>query len=117
LRDSTGALQDLTSAVRLGKRSATTVAALAHALAVFGRRADAVPLLRELEAVTSGYRPSYEIATVYAALGDRDRAFAALDRAVRERSHAVVLMRADPVLDPIRDDARFAKIAKQVGFP
>ncbi|MBY0491675.1 MAG: protein kinase [Gemmatimonadaceae bacterium] len=117
LRDSAGAMRDLEAATRFGKRSAITVAGLAHALATFGRRAEALVLLRELEAPTAGYHPSYEIATVYAALGDQDQAVAYLERARKERSHSIALMRIDPALDRVRSDPRVQAIAKQVGLP
>jgi hypothetical protein len=42
-----------------------------------------------------------------AALGDRDRAFARLEKAVEERSHCLTLLLVDPGVDPLRSDPRF----------
>jgi serine/threonine-protein kinase len=56
------------------------------------------------------YMPPYYMAALYAHEGQRDRAFAELDRALRERTGALVWTKADPALDPLRDDPRFAAI-------
>jgi hypothetical protein len=52
------------------------------------------------------------MAALYAHRGDRDRAFAELDRALRERTGALVWLRVDPALDPLRNDPRFARFAQ-----
>ena len=68
-------------AVELSNRSANTVASLAHVHASAERRETALQLLRELEA-RDQYVPPYELAKVYLALGNDDRAFDLLDGAV-----------------------------------
>jgi TolB-like protein/DNA-binding winged helix-turn-helix (wHTH) protein/Tfp pilus assembly protein PilF len=52
---------------------------------------------------------------VYAALGDRDRAFASLQRGVQERSMLPILL-ADPALDSLRADPRFEQLLGRVGL-
>ncbi|HEX6086160.1 MAG TPA: winged helix-turn-helix domain-containing protein [Thermoanaerobaculia bacterium] len=49
----------------------------------------------------------YFAATFYAQAGDRDRAFAALDRAVEARLPVVSYLRVDPRIDLLRGDPRF----------
>jgi len=95
------------------------MAALGFAYAKGGRSADAQRILDEFTALTrSGrYASSYAIAVVYAGLGDRDRAFAALDAAVRERSHWLVWLKRDPRWNDIRSDRRFRELVKKVGLP
>ena len=116
LADTVAAITELETAVRLGHRSAVTVAGLAHAKARFGQGTAARTLLSELESLTGRYRPSYEIATVYAALGERDQAIRFLERAITERAHSLVLMAVDPALDPMRDDPRLTAIIRRVGL-
>ena len=58
---------------------------------------------------------SYNITTVYAALGDRDRAFEWLNQAVESRSWLLTWVNVDPDLDQLRSDARFADLARRVG--
>ena len=64
-----------------------------------------------------GDAASYQYAQIYAQAGDKDRAFAALERAWAVRDSGLVWLKADPLLDPLRDDARFASILRRVDFP
>jgi tetratricopeptide (TPR) repeat protein len=95
------------------------MAALGFAYAKGGRAGDAQRILDEFTALTRGgrYASSYAIAVVYAGLGDKERTFAALDSAVRERSHWLVWLKRDPRLSAIRSDPRFPELVKAVGLP
>jgi serine/threonine protein kinase/tetratricopeptide (TPR) repeat protein len=55
------------------------------------------------------YLPPYYMAALYAHRGETQRAFAELDRALRERTGALVWTKVDPALDPLRGDARFVR--------
>jgi hypothetical protein len=57
------------------------------------------------------------MALVYVALGDRDRAFALLDQGITDRRWELVNVKVDWMLDPIRDDPRFSKLVRRMGFP
>jgi serine/threonine-protein kinase len=113
--DTVAALRDLDAAVRLSGRSGVSVAALAYAHARAGHSAAARALLSELTSSGRKYVPTYEIALVYAALGDSRDAFDWLDRAFRERSHYIALLRVDPALDPLRRDPRFDALLARAG--
>jgi len=82
---------------------------LARAQLASGNRGAAEQVLQSLEArgQRGEYLPSYYMAVLYAHLGNRDRAFAELQRAVAERTGAMVWLAVDPALDPLRDDPRF----------
>ena len=86
---------------------------LARAQLAAGNRAAAEKILRDLEQRGSGgeYLPSYYMAVLYAHMGsdrgNRDRAFAELNRAVAERTGAMVWAEVDPSLDVLRADPRF----------
>jgi eukaryotic-like serine/threonine-protein kinase len=71
---------------------------------------------RHLEELVTGgdYLPPYYMAALFAQLGRRDEAFAQLERALRERSGALVWLRVDPAFDPLRNDARFQRIVSGV---
>jgi len=60
---------------------------------------------------------SYEYAVIYAELGDKDRAFAALNRAWEIRLSGLQHLKIDPFLDSLRGDARYAELVKLIGFP
>jgi tetratricopeptide (TPR) repeat protein len=59
----------------------------------------------------------YFIAGLYAELGEKDEAFAALDEALATKDQHVAWMKVDPIMDPLRDDPRFKEVLKKAGFP
>jgi eukaryotic-like serine/threonine-protein kinase len=94
------------------------LSALARAAALGGRADTARAILRRLDSLATARRVSpYQLATVAAALHDRPRAFAWLDTAVAERAPELVELALDPRLASLRDDRRFARIARAVGLP
>lgn len=95
-----------------------TVAGEGYVYAQQGRRAEALRVVQRLDSLSSGaYVTSYAVALVYTALGDRDRAFAWLDRAVQERTHWLLWLNRDRRWDPIRSDPRFGSLVRRVGLP
>jgi len=54
---------------------------------------------------------------IYAALGDNDRAFEALDRAAVTVPHRVGLLLRDPEMAALRGDSRFDALRKKLGLP
>jgi TolB-like protein/Tfp pilus assembly protein PilF len=58
----------------------------------------------------------YQQAQVLAQWGRKDEALAQLEQALALRDAGLVRLRNDPLLDPVRDDARFAKIEQTIGF-
>jgi serine/threonine-protein kinase len=112
------AVADMRSAVTLSKGLPFAKAALAHALAKAGKQAEAKQLLDSLlQQSLRGYVSAYDIAIVYAGLGQNDQAIAWLRKAIGERSVFVVHMSWDARLDALRSDPRFADLLKQVGTP
>jgi TolB-like protein/Tfp pilus assembly protein PilF len=91
---------------------------LARALAKAGREADARRELGELAEVSkTRYVSPYFVGTAFLALGERDRAFEYLQRALEERSHGLTHLRVDPTLDEVRGDPRYRELVRRVGFP
>ena len=86
---------------------------------MIGKRAEAEKILHDLERKTKGgYVSPYMIATIYAGLGDKDRAFEFLEQAYRERSWDIVwALKADLRIDNLRSDPRFQALWRRVGFP
>ncbi len=58
----------------------------------------------------------YEIALVYAGLGDKDGAFRWLHNAFLTHDVGLVYLKVDPCLDPLRSDPRFNDLLRRVGF-
>ncbi|HYI09779.1 MAG TPA: protein kinase [Thermoanaerobaculia bacterium] len=79
-----------------------------------GDIASARKMVTELEARGKReYLPSYYLAALYGHLGDYDRAFREMDRALKERTGAMVWFGVDPGLDPLRKDPRFRAIEER----
>jgi len=58
------------------------------------------------------------IATIYAGLGAKGRAFEFLEKAYQEKSPDIpYFLKADLRLDPLRSDPRFAELLRKVGLP
>jgi DNA-binding winged helix-turn-helix (wHTH) protein/tetratricopeptide (TPR) repeat protein len=100
-------------AVELTEGSPVMKPVLAWTLARAGRGAASRGLLAEIEE-GGGYASPYQLATVLAALGDRDAALEALARAADTRDPWVTLLRVDPMLDPLRDDPRLAALVGRI---
>ena len=97
------------------------VVGLAHAYSAIGKKSDAQKILRDLErklSATAGASP-YAMATMYAGLDEKDKAFAWLNRAFRERSFDLSngALKADLMIDNLRNDPRFQTLVSQMGFP
>ena len=57
------------------------------------------------------------MAFTYSRLGNRDRAFACLDKAVIQRNWMIIYLKHDNLWDPLRSDPRFTQLLKRVGLP
>ena len=62
------------------------------------------------------YVMSYFVSTVYAALGDRENAFAELDRAVTNRDWRLVTLPVDRLMEPLRGDPRYIQVLKRMNL-
>jgi DNA-binding winged helix-turn-helix (wHTH) protein/Flp pilus assembly protein TadD len=86
-------------------------AALAHALGIAGRRAEAEMLLSQTRNVSQ-----YWVAMVNTALGECDAAFESLYEACEKREAWLVWLNVEPRYDPLREDARFGRLLQRIGF-
>ena len=59
----------------------------------------------------------YQQAEIRAQLGQKDRTFAELDKALAAKDSGLVYMKKDPFLDPIRGDPRYAALVRKLNFP
>jgi serine/threonine-protein kinase len=64
-----------------------------------------------------GDAANYQYAEIYAQRGEKDQAFAALDRAWTFRDPGLASMKSDVWLNPIRNDPRFAAFLARMNFP
>ena len=113
------AIPEYQKATELLEGETDSTAALAHAYAATGRRAEAQKILREWERQSeTSYVSPYMIATVYASLGDKDKAFEYLEKAYQERcSDLPYFLKADLRMDSLRSDPRFQDLMHRMNFP
>jgi TolB-like protein/DNA-binding winged helix-turn-helix (wHTH) protein/Tfp pilus assembly protein PilF len=126
--DSATAIAEAEKATKVDN-SPLLLTSLASAYARAGRRVDANRVLRRLQELwerqgrapawhtaRSPYVCPYEVAGVYAQLGDNDRTFNWLDKAYRNRS-CLYWLRVDPRFDSVRSDPRFHDLLTKMNFP
>ena len=62
------------------------------------------------------YVLAFEYVTAFTRLGDKEQAFAWLDKAVQERNGFVFRVKVNPIFDQLRDDPRFQDLLRRVGL-
>lgn len=93
-------------------------AALSHAFAIGGREDEARAILAESEHAPDGKHLSpYDSAIIHTALKEEEKAFACLEQAYENRSEALVWLKVDPRLDPLRASPQFIDLLQRVGLP
>ncbi len=112
------AIAALQKAREIEDQISVPLAGLGQAYAVSGRRAEARQSLDELLARSRRRQvPAYTIAAIYAGLGDKDQAFAWLEKAYADRSWYMTSLKVDPKFDSLRFDPRFKDLVRRVGLP
>jgi hypothetical protein len=95
------------------------VSSLARAYAVLGRRAESLTAIALVEKSFASNQP-YNIAAVYALLGERDQAFSWLERAYQRHDSALVGIppfTVDPDLKSLRGDPRYKALLRKMNLP
>jgi DNA-binding winged helix-turn-helix (wHTH) protein/TolB-like protein/Tfp pilus assembly protein PilF len=72
-------------------------------------------LEQEVEESKRELSSAFEVAEIHAQLGEKDQAFAWLERAYEKRNVMMMYLKAAPNLDPLRSDPRFADLLRRVG--
>jgi TolB-like protein/DNA-binding winged helix-turn-helix (wHTH) protein len=112
------AISEYQQAVQLSDGSLSPAVALAHAYSAAGKKAEAEKILRNLERnATHTSASPYTMATIYAGLGENDKAFDLLEKAYSEKSLDFVLpLQSDLLLDRLRLDPRFQIMLHRIGL-
>src|SRR5438477_2461021 len=92
-------------------------AGLGWIYALAGRRSDALTVLAQLKELDKhAFVDQYNVAMIYVGLGDRDKAFAALDRAY-SHSTSGVFLKSDPFWNGVSSDPRYVALLCRMGLP
>ncbi len=91
---------------------------LGYAYGRLGKRKEAEKILADLlEVSQKQFVAPVLIALVYTGLGDKDKAFQWLEKVYNSHSGDIVYLTLDPSWKLLRDDPRFAALARKVGLP
>ena len=111
------AIAQYQKSIPLSGSSPDEPASLAYAYALAGKRREALQIIEELkERSKRQFISPTVIAVIYGGLGEKDMAFEWLEKAYSGRDFILVLLKIEPMFDPLRDDARFTDLMRRVGL-
>jgi len=111
-------IAELRKAISLSGGDPNIKGELGNAYAVAGKRKQALEILGELTALwKQSYFSPYYIASIYAGLGDKDHAFAWLEKAYKEQDTWISFVNVDPAFDPLHSDPRFQDLVRGMNLP
>jgi adenylate cyclase len=114
--DPAGGLADAEAAVRTGGPHPVFLATVARAYARCGRLDDARAVLADVDrAAAAMFVSPFILAPALDALGDREAALVALERAADVRDPMLAHLGTHPHLDPLRAEPRFRALALRIG--
>lgn len=111
------ALEQYRAALAMDSQDRRALPALGYLLGRMGRRDEAQSVLRRLMELNSRVRNcAFQIAVVYAGLGEKDCALDWLERAYQTRQMHVPFMTVEYRFSPLRNHERFRAIVRQLGL-
>ena len=115
--DYSAAMAEYQKAHQLNEYDPHTIALIGRLYAVTGQRAEALKVLEQLKSIaTQRYVADYSLALIYAGLGEKDQAFALLEKSYRDHTVDMLTLYYDPLIDNLRSDPRFADLLRRVGL-
>ena len=107
-------VRELQKALALSPGDAEALAMLGYAYGLVGRRKQAENLLHKLKELDAS---PHWVAEVYIGLGQKQDAFACLEKAVdTRRGGGMFRLRDDPHFDSLRSDPRFIDLLRRLGL-
>jgi len=111
------AISEYQKAVELSHNSPPALASLGHVYGVAGQQNQARVILAGLrKASRSRFVSAFDMAVVFAGIGDSDAAFQWLEKAYAERESQMAFLKVTRRLDPVRSDPRFADLLHRMGL-
>jgi Flp pilus assembly protein TadD len=111
------AIPELEKGAELSGRERWPLRDLGYGYAISGKRAEAEAVIEELVGkYEKGQAIGQDLAAVYAGLGDKDQAFAWLEKDFQTRSGLLAWARWTPVFESLRSDPRFTDLLRRMGF-
>jgi tetratricopeptide (TPR) repeat protein len=96
--------------------STEALAGLAQALAVAGNKLAMERIAKELGETGDRYVSPYNVARIYGAIDDKQRAFEWLERAYREHNPDLIELTREPSFAGLHSDAKFRELVDRIGW-
>jgi tetratricopeptide (TPR) repeat protein len=101
----------------IAEGDSTTAEAIGQAYSKSGHKGALRTWVEHLTSPSNhGYIPPAFIASIYARLGENDRAFEWLEKAYQERDSDLVFLKVEPVWDNLRPDPRYPELLRWIGL-
>jgi len=111
------AIEEFQNAISLSQRSPLMIAALGHAYAKAKRTDEANKILDDLSELSKHqYVSPLELAQIYVAMGNNEKAFELLEKAYADRSFHLVNLNVSPRFKPLSSDRRFQDLVQRIGL-
>ena len=95
---------------------ATAELSQAYVAALSGNRTEALEMVHRIESERSEFS-RYLVASVLAAVGETDEAFARLESMMERKEWFATVLKIHPWIDPLREDPRFEELLDRLDFP
>jgi eukaryotic-like serine/threonine-protein kinase len=116
-RDYERAMAQFRIDVELSKGASRDLASLGHAYAVAGKRSEALRIAKEIEKkYAKGEALGQYMAAVYVGLGDKDSAFAWLDKDFQQRSGSLTFITWFFAFESLWSDPRYNDLVRRMGL-
>jgi TolB-like protein/DNA-binding winged helix-turn-helix (wHTH) protein/Tfp pilus assembly protein PilF len=111
-------ITELKKASTLSKDNPTSLAHLGRAYALSGNQDEARKIAEQLkQTARQHYVPAWDMAVLFAAMGDADTAFRWLEESYTKRESQMPFLKVDYRIDPLRADPRFQNMLRRVRLP
>ena len=112
------AIIELQKALELSPNDRQVIRDLGYGYAVAGRRGEALAVLKDLQARYEKHEAyGADAAAVYAGLGDRDQAFASLEKDLQTRTGRLGRVLYQIPFESLRSDPRYTDMRRRMGLP
>jgi tetratricopeptide (TPR) repeat protein len=80
-----------------------------------GNQKQAAAAIKKLKALNAAQELDPGLFVVaYVGVGDNEQAISWLDKALQQHSNVLTVLKVDPIYDPLRPDARFQQVLRQI---
>jgi hypothetical protein len=102
-------------AIQHGAAGSEAKIRLAAAYAKIGESGRALDIIKQVQTSNAYISPAH-LAIFYTAIGEREQAFATLEKGYAERSPSLQFLKVDPAFDTLRSDSRFQDLLRRMGL-